>query len=238
MCRHCFSSKEQESFNFMAAVTICSDFGAQENKVCRSFHCFPNYLSWSDGTGCCDLSFFDCWVLSQLFHSPLSLSSRGSSVPLRSATRVVSSAYLKLLIFLPAILIPAYASSSPEFLMMYCRSPLMARTWHLRGNDKKVKERKRLILPGLCRKPIKSLTQDLRLSRRHRVPSLRGWRHRAPSRESLRSPGRRVSKTGLCAPRNQPRRVRERERKKERHRTQALMEQRCFNDFSVSLYRL
>ena len=25
----------------MAAVTICSDFGAQENKVCHCFHCFP-----------------------------------------------------------------------------------------------------------------------------------------------------------------------------------------------------
>ena len=32
---------------------------------------------------------------------------------------VVSSAYLRLLIFLPAILIPAWASSSPAFLMMY-----------------------------------------------------------------------------------------------------------------------
>ena len=36
-----------------------------------------------------------------------------------SAIRVVASAYLKLLIFLLAILIPAYASSSPAFLMMY-----------------------------------------------------------------------------------------------------------------------
>ena len=27
--------------NFMAAVTICSDFGAQENKICCSFHFFP-----------------------------------------------------------------------------------------------------------------------------------------------------------------------------------------------------
>ena len=27
------------SFNFMAVVTICSDFGAQENKVCHCFHC-------------------------------------------------------------------------------------------------------------------------------------------------------------------------------------------------------
>ena len=36
-----------------------------------------------------------------------------------SAIRVVSSAYLRLLIFLPAILIPACASSSPAFLTMY-----------------------------------------------------------------------------------------------------------------------
>ena len=36
-----------------------------------------------------------------------------------SAIRVVSSAYLRLLIFLPAILIPACASCSPAFLMMY-----------------------------------------------------------------------------------------------------------------------
>ena len=28
---HSFPSKEQASFNFMAAVTVCSDFGAQEN---------------------------------------------------------------------------------------------------------------------------------------------------------------------------------------------------------------
>ena len=33
--------------------------------------------------------------------------------------RVVLSAYLRLLIFLPAILIPACASSSPVFLMMF-----------------------------------------------------------------------------------------------------------------------
>ena len=43
------SSKEQASFNFMAAVIIHSDFGVQENKVCHCFHCFPIYLPWSDG---------------------------------------------------------------------------------------------------------------------------------------------------------------------------------------------
>ena len=38
---HKFSSKERASFNFMAAVTICSDFGAPKNKVSHCFHCFP-----------------------------------------------------------------------------------------------------------------------------------------------------------------------------------------------------
>ena len=45
--------------NFMAAVTICSDFGAQENKVSHCFHCFPIYLPLSDRTRCHDLSFYN-----------------------------------------------------------------------------------------------------------------------------------------------------------------------------------
>ena len=43
----------------MAAVTVHSDFGAQENKVYHCFHCFPIYLPWSDGTGCHDLRYAD-----------------------------------------------------------------------------------------------------------------------------------------------------------------------------------
>ena len=62
------------------------------------------------------------WVLS--FKPTFSLSSltfikRLFSSSSLSAIRVVSSAYLRLLIFLPAILIPTCASSSPEFHMMY-----------------------------------------------------------------------------------------------------------------------
>ena len=42
---HSFSSKEQVSFNFMASVTICSDFGAPIIIiVSHCFHCFPIYL--------------------------------------------------------------------------------------------------------------------------------------------------------------------------------------------------
>ena len=44
---------------FMAAVIICSDFRAQENKVCHCFHCFPIYLPWSYGTRSHDLSFLN-----------------------------------------------------------------------------------------------------------------------------------------------------------------------------------
>ena len=42
---HNFFSKEQASFHFMAAVTIISDFGAQENKVSHCFHCSIQSLS-------------------------------------------------------------------------------------------------------------------------------------------------------------------------------------------------
>ena len=45
--------------NIMTAVTICSDFGAPQNKVCHCFHCFPIYLPWSDGTICHDLRFLN-----------------------------------------------------------------------------------------------------------------------------------------------------------------------------------
>ena len=103
----------------MAAVTICSDFGAQENKICHCFHLSSFDFSWNDGTRCHDLSF---WMLN--FKPDFS---RSSFTPIKrlfsysslSAIRVVSSAYLRLMIFLPAILIPACASFSLAFLMMY-----------------------------------------------------------------------------------------------------------------------
>ena len=66
---HNFPSKEQTSFNFMAAVIIHSDFGAQENKICHCFYFLLFYLPWNDETRCHDLQFFEYWVLSQVFHS-------------------------------------------------------------------------------------------------------------------------------------------------------------------------
>ena len=108
----------------MASVTIRSDFRAQEKEICHCLHFFLFYLSWSEGTRCHDLRFwvfffFWYWVLSRLFHSPPSPSSRSSLVPLRfSAIRVASFTYLRLFMFLPTVLIPAGNSSSPAFHMM------------------------------------------------------------------------------------------------------------------------
>ena len=94
----------------MAAVIVCSNFGAQENKICHCFHFFPSICHEIMGLDAMILVF---WMLSfkPAFHSPLSVSSRGSLVPLHL--------YLRLLIYLLAILILACDSSSVAFYMMY-----------------------------------------------------------------------------------------------------------------------
>ena len=69
-----FLPRSKQPFNFLAAVTICSDFGAPPpspaNKDCHCFHCFPIYLQWSDGLDAVILVF---WMLS--FKLAFSLSS-------------------------------------------------------------------------------------------------------------------------------------------------------------------
>ena len=94
-------------------------FGAQENKVCHCFHCFSSTFHEVMGLDAMILVF---WMLS--FKPTFSIPSfpfikRLFRSSLLFAIRVVSSVSLRLLIFLPAILIPAYASSSLAFLMMY-----------------------------------------------------------------------------------------------------------------------
>ena len=113
----------------MAAITICSDLGAPQNKVWHCFHCFPIYFPWSDGTGCHDLRFWR-----QGFKPAFSLFSltfiKRLLTSLLSAIRVVSSAYLRLLLFLPVILIPACSSSSPAFLMIITALIGSEKSWH------------------------------------------------------------------------------------------------------------
>ena len=94
------------SFNFMAAITICSDFGAIKNSQPVSVS--PSIYHEVMGLDAMILVFL---ILS--FKPTFSLTyftfiKRLFSSSSLSAIRVVSSAYLRLLIFVPEILIPAY----------------------------------------------------------------------------------------------------------------------------------
>ena len=103
----------------MTAVTICSDFGTPKIKSIMVSLVFPSIYHEVMGP---DAMILDFWMFS--FQPGFSLSSFTFikslfSCSSLSAIRVVSSAYMRLLIFLLAILIPAHASSSPAFRMMY-----------------------------------------------------------------------------------------------------------------------
>ena len=105
-----FLPRRKVSFNLVAAVTVHSNFAVQENKVCHCFHIFPIYLPWSDETRGHDLKFFECLSFKPTFSlSSFTFIKRLFSSSSFSAIRLVLSAYIRLLIFLPAILIPASA---------------------------------------------------------------------------------------------------------------------------------
>ena len=101
----------------MAAVTICSDFGTPKIKPLTVSTVSPFIYCYVMAP---DVMILVFWMLS--FKPTFSLSSftfkRLFSSSL-SAIRVVSSAYLRLLIFLPETLITACASSSSAFHVMY-----------------------------------------------------------------------------------------------------------------------
>ena len=110
------SFKEQASLNFKSAVTIRNDFGAQENKICHYFHFPPSIYHKIRGP---DAMIFVFWMLSfnpTFSLSPFTMLYISSSL---SAIRVVSFTYLRLLIFLLSILIPACDSYSLAFHIMY-----------------------------------------------------------------------------------------------------------------------
>ena len=63
------------------SLVCCSPLGLKESNTTEWLTWICHEVLWS-GTRCPDLSFFECWVLSQLFHTPLSPSLRGSLVSL------------------------------------------------------------------------------------------------------------------------------------------------------------
>ena len=89
-----------------------------KNKVCHCFHCFP-ICHEVMGPDAMILIFWRLSFRPTFLLSSFTVIKRLFSSSSLSAIRVVSSAYLKLLVFLMAILIPASPSSSLAFYMIY-----------------------------------------------------------------------------------------------------------------------
>ena len=103
----------------MAAVTVHIDFGAQENKICHCFHFSPSICHEVVGPDAMILVFWMLSFMPAFLLSSFTLIKRLFHYSTVSAIRVVSSAYLRLLLFLLEILIPACNSSSLAFHMMH-----------------------------------------------------------------------------------------------------------------------
>ena len=84
----------------MAAITVYSDFGGQENEISHCFHFFPFYLPWIDWTRCHDFSFFMLSFKPAFSLSPFTLIKRLFRFSFHFVITMVSSTYLRLLIFL------------------------------------------------------------------------------------------------------------------------------------------
>ena len=102
----------------MAAVTICSDFGAKKYKSLTVSILSPSVCHEVMGPDAIILVFRMLSFKPTFSFSSFTFIKRLFNSSSLSAIKLVSFAYLRLLIILPAILIPACASSSPAFLMM------------------------------------------------------------------------------------------------------------------------
>ena len=116
----------------MATVTICSNFGAQENKVC---HWFPIYFPWSDGTRCHDLSFLNVEFLASFFTLLFHFHQEAFQFLFAFCHKLGVICISRLLIFLPEILVPVCATFSPAFCMMHSAYKLnkqsdSIQSWH------------------------------------------------------------------------------------------------------------
>ena len=113
------------SASFLMNLLFASD-GQSIGPLALAWVLPKNFQGWFPLglTGLISLQFLECCILSQLVYPPLSPLSWGSLVPLHFVIRVVSSAYVRLLIFVPAILIPACDSSSPALCMIYSAEKL------------------------------------------------------------------------------------------------------------------
>ena len=104
----------------MAAVTVHSDFGIQENKSLPLVPFFSPFIYCEVMEPNAMILFFTNIELKPAFSlSSFTSIKRLFSSSLLSAIRVLPFTYLRLLILHPSILIPTCDSSSPAFRMIY-----------------------------------------------------------------------------------------------------------------------
>ena len=101
----------------MAAVTICSDFGAPKNKVWHCFHCFPIYFPWSSSVVSNSVT---PWITAR--QASLSIISR-SSLRLTSIESVMPSSHL--ILCHPLLLLPPI----PLSITVFCNESTLRMRW-------------------------------------------------------------------------------------------------------------
>jgi len=111
---------KQASFNFMAVFAVLSDFWSLRKWSLSLFPLFPHLFTMKRWDWMVMVFIF--WTLSfkpAFSHFSFTSIKRLFSSSSLFAIRVMLSEYLRLLIFLLAVLVPAWASSSQAFHMMY-----------------------------------------------------------------------------------------------------------------------
>ena len=101
----------------MASVTICTDFVVQEKKIYHYFHFSMSICKEVMRLDAMVLVFLNIEFQARFF--TFTLIKRLFNSSLLSAIRVVSFTYLRLLVFLLAILIPPCKLYSPALLMIF-----------------------------------------------------------------------------------------------------------------------
>ena len=148
----------------MTAVTIRSDCGAQEKEICHYFHLFPFYLPCGNGARSHDLRFLIFSLKPALLPPSFTLIKRLFNSSLLSAIRVISSAYLRLLIFLPPSTVVIFIlniSLTFSFLQSLFKPHLGKRIAHIYGT--------RIIAPHTCINPGISGTAHSGKERREHI---------------------------------------------------------------------
>ena len=110
------------SLNIMAAITIHSDFGAQEDKVCQCFRYFPMSVQFSSVQSLSHVQLFATpWIAAH--QASLSITNSWSSLRLMSIKSVMPSSHL--ILCCPLLLLPPI----PPIIRVFSNESTLRMRW-------------------------------------------------------------------------------------------------------------